>query len=357
MDKSTSESIKKLLEESGLVSSKKAIHNQKFKSDFTNQTILITGAAGSIGSEISKQIANGTFKNLILIDNAESPMYFLQKEFEQFSNLNINFIISDVRDVFSMQEIFESFKPDIVFHTAAYKHVPLMESNPYEAVKLNILATKLLADLALLNKTKKFVFISTDKAVNPISVMGMTKRICERFLEDLNTKNNTKFFITRFGNILGSNGSLIPLFKKQIELGKPLTITSSKISRYFINKTKACNLILKIASYEYWEHNMFTFNMGEPIKIIDLAKTYIASQNDISEDNISFEFIGLRSGEKLHEEIISKSEVIKSTIYEEIMYVIQKNNKTSNPIDLKLLESISPHQKTSEIKSILKNYL
>lgn len=357
MNKSTSESIKRLLEESSLVSYKKAIYNQGFESDFTNQTILITGAAGSIGSELSKQIAKGTFKNLILLDNAESPMYFLQKEFEQFSNLNINFIISDVRDALSMKEIFESFKPDIVFHTAAYKHVPLMESNPYEAVKLNILATKLLADIAVLNQTKKFVFISTDKAVNPISIMGMTKRISERILEDLNTKNNTKFFITRFGNILGSNGSLIPLFKKQIGLGKPLTITDPKVSRYFINKAKACNLILKIASYEHWEHNMFTFNMGEAIKIIDLAKTYIALENDISEDNISFEFIGLRPGEKLHEEIISKSEALKSTVFDDILYVIQKSNKKSNPVTLKLLESISPYQKTNEIKSILKTYL
>jgi FlaA1/EpsC-like NDP-sugar epimerase len=357
MNQSTSDRIKRLLEESGLLSTEKRLSNLNSEVNFLNETILITGAAGSIGSEISKQIAEKSFKSLILVDNAESPMYFLQKEFEQFSNLNIHFIIADIRDELSMQEIFECFKPSIVFHTAAYKHVPLMESNPYEAVKLNILATKYLADVSIISGVKKFIFISTDKAVNPISIMGMTKRICERFLDDLNLKNSTKFLITRFGNVLGSNGSLIPIFKNQIESGKPLTITSPKMSRYFINKTKACNLILKIAHYEDWEYTIFTFNMDEPIKIIDLAKTYIALQNIKHEDSIGFEFIGLRPGEKLHEEMISKSETLKGSICNDIMYVIKKNTKKNASLELKHLKSITPYQKTEEIKSILKTYL
>jgi FlaA1/EpsC-like NDP-sugar epimerase len=349
--------IKRLLEESGLLSNVNTTSDFEFHPNFQNETILITGAAGSIGSEISKQIAKGSFKRLILVDNAESPMYFLQKEFEQFAHTNIYFLITDVRDAVSMQEVFETFKPSLVFHTAAYKHVPLMESNPYEAVKLNVLATQTLAELALINTCKKFVFISTDKAVNPVSIMGMTKRIGELYLQSLNLKNSTKFLITRFGNVLGSNGSLLPLFKKQIELGKPLTITSPKVSRYFINKSKACHLILKIASYEQWQHSIFTFDMGEPIKIMDLAKTYISLQKNKNEDQIDMAFIGLRPGEKLHEDIISKSEIIKNTHDKDILYVTQKNDYPTNLIDLKKLESITPCQKTSEIKLILESYL
>jgi len=357
MCKSTHENIKKLLEESGLGTGKTPINDLEFEANFPNQTILITGAAGSIGSELSTQIARGTFKNLILVDNAETPMFYLQNNLEQFSNKNIDYIVSDIRDELSMKEIFKFYKPDIVFHTAAYKHVPLMEQNAYQAVKSNILATKLLADLSIANKVKKFIFISTDKAVNPKNVMGLTKRICELFLSDLNRINSTKFLITRFGNVLGSNGSLIPIIKKQIESGKPITITSPEISRYFINKVKACNLIIKIASHKGWEHTMFTFNMGEPIKIFDLVKTYIALQNEKNEGNISFEFIGLRSGEKLHEDIIYKHEILKKTSFDDIFYITNKNNKSDLPIDLKLLYTITPFQKSTKIKAFLKSLL
>ena len=211
---------------------------------------------------------------------------------------NIYFILTDVRDETSMQELFSTFKPSMVFHTAAYKHVPMMEANPYEAVKLNILATTFLADLALLHNTKKFVFISTDKAVNPISIMGLTKRIGERYLMDLNSKNSTKFLITRFGNIIGSNGSLIPLFNKQLELGRPLTVTSPEVSRYFIPKLKACQHILEISNEAHGKHALFTFNMGKPIKIIDLANidscAFIETRDlgSLESDGLRFKVLG-----------------------------------------------------------------
>ena len=261
----------------------------------------------------------------------------MQKELEAYQKPNIHFVLTDIRDEDSMQELFSEFKPSLIFHTAAYKHVPMMEANPYEAVKLNILATTFLADLALINNTQKFVFISTDKAVNPISIMGMTKRICERYLMDLNSKNSTKFLVTRFGNILGSNGSLMPLFEKQLALGRPLTVTSPEVTRYFITKLKACQHILEISNDAHWKHALLEFN-GHEI------------QNNV-------EFIGLRPGEKLHEEMISDSEALKLTSYKDILYVVQKNQHTHNYIDLESLKSITPNDKAYRIKAILNTIL
>lgn len=279
----------------------------------------------------------------------------MQKELEAYQKPNIHFVLTDIRDEDSIQELFSEFKPSLIFHTAAYKHVPMMEAHPYEAVKLNILATKFLSDLALLNKTKKFVFISTDKAVNPISVMGLTKRLCERYLTDLNSKNSTKFLITRFGNIIVSNRSLIALFEKQLELGRPLSVTSPEVTRYFITKLKACQHILQISHETHWKHALFTFNMGKPIKIIELAKAFLEFNGHEIQNNI--EFIGLRPGEKLHEEMISDSEALKLTSYKDILYVVQKNQHTHNYIDLESLKSITPNDKAYRIKAILNTIL
>ncbi|MFH6769272.1 polysaccharide biosynthesis protein [Gaetbulibacter aquiaggeris] len=354
MDKDISNHIRKLLEDGSLVTK----DNNDLLSvhfDFSEDTILITGAAGTIGSGLTKLILNCPFKSLILLDNAESPLYYLQKELEAHETPNVHFVLTDIRDEASMLELFSEFKPSLIFHTAAYKHVPMMEANPYEAVKLNILATKFLADLALINKTKKFVFISTDKAVNPISIMGLTKCICERYLMELNSKNSTKFLIARFGNIIGSNGSLIPLFKKQLELGRPLSVTSPEVTRYFINKLKACQHILQISNEAHWKHALFTFNMGKPIKIIDLATCYLEFSGYDIQNNI--EFIGLRPGEKLHEDMISESEALKSTPYKDILYVLQKTQNKQNSLDLEPIKSITPNDKTYRIKAILNTIL
>jgi FlaA1/EpsC-like NDP-sugar epimerase len=248
MNISTTNQIKLLLKDSGLFpfigKSKKIVSNF----NFNNETILITGAAGSIGSELVKQLIDNNYKKLILVDIAESPLYSLIKDLEFKNTGKIDFIILNIKNKKSIKQLFKKHKPTLVFHTAAYKHVPLMENNPYEAIKLNIFGTKLLAKLSVKHKVKKFIFISTDKAVNPISVMGMSKYIAEKHLKYLSLKEKTEFIITRFGNIIGSNGSVLPLFKKQLETGNAITVTSKTISRYFINKYKACHLILEIAS-------------------------------------------------------------------------------------------------------------
>lgn len=348
MNESLSNHIKTLLEVSSSFPINKEV-NPDF--DFSNQTILITGAAGTIGSGLSKLLATSTFKNLILLDNAETPLYYLQKEFELHRFSNIHFILADIRDNHAMEEIFKAYNPSYIFHTAAYKHVPMMESNPYEAVKLNILATKHLADLALKHRVKTFLFISTDKAVNPISVMGMTKRIGELYLESLNLKNSTRFLTTRFGNILGSNGSLIPLFKKQLDLGIPLTITGKEVTRYFISNKKACLLILKIAVHNHWEHALFTFKMGDPIRIIDVALVFLEINRLNIKNNI--EMIGLRPGEKYHETFVSDTEVLKSTDDTDIMYITSKKEQKAPTFNWKSIEDITPLDRPSQIKAIL----
>lgn len=271
MDIATLNHIKQLINDSGLIHSNGKLKKSYPKLNLSNETILITGAAGSIGSELTKQLLHCNYKKLILIDIAESPLFELQQELKEKSD-NIEFIILNIVEKESLSHLFKKHKPTLIFHTAAYKHVPLMEYNPYEAVKLNIIATKLLADLSILHAAEKFVFISTDKAVNPISTMGMTKRIAERYLLSLNSENKTKFIINRFGNIFGSNGSVVPLFISQINSGTPITVTSKDMSRYFICKHKACSLILKIATFNTMDASMLTFNMGNPIKILDLAR-------------------------------------------------------------------------------------
>ncbi|AUP77278.1 polysaccharide biosynthesis protein [Flavivirga eckloniae] len=356
MNTSTSNHIDQLLINSGLFPIKKTHHEELNNFDFSNDVILITGAAGSIGSELSKQLLACRYKRLILVDVAESPLYDLIKDLEFENTENVDFLLLNIIEEPTLRHLFETYKPTLIFHSAAYKHVPLMEANPYEAVKLNIFGTKLLADLSTEHDVKKFIFISTDKAVNPVSVMGMSKRIAENYLDHISSGSKTQFTITRFGNILGSNGSVLPLFKKQIESGMPITITNKAISRYFINKNKACTLILEIATFNKDESNTYTFNMGDPIKIIDLAKRVIVLYNAVNK-SIDIKITGLRPGEKLHEDIVSKHETLISTKNESILLVKPNNNLETSKINFSELAAITPNMPNPEVKSILKKYV
>src|SRR5690606_10857388 len=250
------------------------IKNGKISKEFKGKTIMITGGAGSIGSELVRQIANYEFKSMIVIDQAESALYDLQQELKQNRFNNFIHIVADIRDKNRMSVIFQEFKPNLVFHAAAYKHVPLMEYNSYEAVKVNVAGTKVIVDLSLDNKVDKIIFVSTDKAVNPTNVMGATKRIAEMYISCAQQHKGTKFITTRFGNVLGSNGSVIPLFKKQIEKGGPLTVTHKDITRYFMTIPEAAQLVLE-AGVMGQGGEIFIFDMGESVKIFDLAKNMI----------------------------------------------------------------------------------
>ena len=356
MNKETANHIDELLYDSGLFPSKIKNLKNTVSYDFSNEIILITGAAGSIGSGLTQQLIRCKYKKLILVDVAESPLYELIKELEFEDIKNINIVLLNITDEESLKHLFETNTPSLIFHTAAYKHVPLMEKNAYEAVKLNIFGTKLLADLSLKYEVKKFVFISTDKAVNPVSVMGMTKKIGESYLAFLNGESGSKFITTRFGNIFGSNGSVVPLFKKQIEFGHPLTITNNDITRYFISRDKACNLILKLASTRVYKSDSFTFNMGDPTKIVDIIERLLLCYDNL-ENKPEIKVIGLRPGEKLNEEIISDDEILLSTEDEDILAVKQKNNSTSKKIDFTQLSNMTPYMSNKEIKSILLRYI
>ncbi|GAA3607371.1 polysaccharide biosynthesis protein [Flavivirga amylovorans] len=353
MNKSTSNYIDQLLIESGLFPTKKAPQRPLNNFDFSNETILITGAAGSVGSELSKQLLACDYKKLILVDVAESPLYDLINDLKLENITTVDFFLLNITDEETLRHLFETYKPTLIFHTAAYKHVPLMEKIPYEAVKLNVFGTKILADLSMEYNVKKFIFISTDKAVNPIGIMGMSKRVAESYLS---TKSTTRFIITRFGNILGSNGSVLLLFKKQIELGVPLTVTDNDISRYFINKRKACSLILEVATLNSKESNIYTFNMGQPIKIIDLAERLASFYNSI-QTKIEIKITELRPGEKLHEHLISKNEILIPTKNKDILLVQSKNNFKTKRSDFSELTSVNPSMSNSEIKSILEKYI
>jgi FlaA1/EpsC-like NDP-sugar epimerase len=284
--------------------------NPVIASEVNNKVVLVTGAAGSIGSEISRQLSSYNLELLILIDQAESPLYDLQQELLQngensYGENSFKAVVADVRDYKRMEAVFAKYKPQKVFHAAAYKHVPLMENSPYEAVKINICGTKNIADLSLKYEVERFVMVSTDKAVNPSNVMGATKRVAELYVSCLsNEKSDTKFTITRFGNVLGSNGSVIPLFKKQIENGGPLTLTHKDITRYFMTISEACRLVLE-ASIMGDGGETYIFDMGKSVKIFDLAKRIIFLSGFAYPEEIDIKITGLRPGEKLHEELLA----------------------------------------------------
>lgn len=288
----------------------------------SGHVVLITGAAGSIGSEIVRQVASYHPSLLILIDQAETPMHDIRLMMHnQYSDVTAETIVSDIADRIIMESIFAQYKPEYVFHAAAYKHVPMMEDNPYESIINNVNGTKVIADLAVKYGTKKFVMISTDKAVNPTNVMGCSKRICEIYVQALdkaikeqNIIGDTRFVTTRFGNVLGSNGSVIPIFQEQIRKGGPVTVTHPNIIRYFMLIPEACKLVIEAGTMGNGGE-IFVFDMGEPVKIADLAKRMI-SLSGVS--GIQIQYTGLRDGEKLYEEVLNKKEITLPTFHPKI---------------------------------------
>ena len=293
------------------------IKNSKIAMELMNKSILVTGGAGSIGSEIVRQICNYSYKSLIVLDSAESALYDLQQELKQNGFHNFIPIVTDIRDKNRMNALFGEHKPNVVFHAAAYKHVPLMEYNSYEAIKINIGGTKNVADLSVIHGVEKFVFVSTDKAVNPTNVMGATKRIAEMYISCMQKENKTKFITTRFGNVLGSNGSVIPLFRKQIEKGGPLTLTHKDITRYFMTIPEASQLVLEAGAMGDGGE-IFIFDMGESVKIFDLAKNMIKLSGLRYPDDIDIKITGLRPGEKLYEELLANGENTLPTYHQKI---------------------------------------
>lgn len=294
------------------------IQKSKVAEELKDQVILVTGGAGSIGSEIVRQIVNFNYKALIIVDQAESPLYDLQQELKQNGFHNFVPIVADIRDKNRMNTFFQEYKPNIVFHAAAYKHVPLMEYNAYEAIKINVAGTKMMVDLSLTYDVDKFVFVSTDKAVNPTNVMGATKRIAEMYISCMHQQHKTKFITTRFGNVLGSNGSVIPLFKKQIEKGGPITVTHKDITRYFMTIPEASQLVLEAAAMGNGGE-IFIFDMGESVKIFDLAKNMIKLSGLRYPEDIDIKVTGLRPGEKLYEELLANGENTLPTYNKKIM--------------------------------------
>ena len=298
------------------------MNNKRIGEEISGKVILVTGAAGSIGSEIVRQLIAYFPAKLVLVDQAESALYDLEYELAGKVPTNVQLIVNvaDVSDTRRISKIFKNHRPDIIFHAAAYKHVPLMENNPYEAIKTNVIGTRILSELAAEVGGEKFVMVSTDKAVNPTNVMGATKRLAEMYTQSMNQLEGvkTKFIATRFGNVLGSNGSVIPLFKKQIERGGPVTVTHPEITRYFMTIPEACELVLEAATMGQGGE-VFVFDMGESVKIIDLAKKMITLSGLRVDKDIEIRYTGLRPGEKLYEELLNNDENTLPTHHPKIL--------------------------------------
>ena len=278
-----------------------------------NKTVLVTGGGGSIGSELCRQIAGHNPKRLIILDIYENNAYEIQQELKQSCpELDLVVLIGSVRNTLRVEEIFREYRPDIVYHAAAHKHVPLMEDSPTEAVKNNVFGTFKTAQAAAMSGVQRFVMISTDKAVNPTNIMGASKRICEMVIQNMNRKSRTEYVAVRFGNVLGSNGSVVPLFKKQIEQGGPVTVTHPDIIRYFMTIPEAVSLVLQAGAYARGGE-IFVLDMGEPVKILDLARNMIKLSGYRVDEDIRIEFTGLRPGEKMYEELLMREEGLKET--------------------------------------------
>ena len=330
--------------------------------------ILITGSAGSIGSEMVKQIAKYSPAELILIDSAETPQHDIRLMMaKQFPEIKAETIVTTICSKSRMEHIFKTYLPDYVFHAAAYKHVPMMENNPCESIQNNVYGTKILADLAIKYGVKKFVLISTDKAVNPTNVMGCSKRICEIYVQSLNkavkegiVKGETQFVTTRFGNVLGSNGSVIPLFKKQIKAGGPVTVTDPRIIRYFMLIPEACKLVLE-AGTKGNGGEIFVFDMGKPVNIADMAQRMI---NLSGAKNVEIKYTGLRAGEKLYEEVLNEKESTKPSFHDKIRIaevreydytevskqidnLIEKSKLYDEMLTVKIMKEIVPEYKSN----------
>jgi len=340
------------------------LRKNKISNELKDQVILITGAAGSIGSEIVRQCLSFKPKLVVLVDQGETPLYEIENE---LSAQNIEIIVGDVRNVSRMEKIFEHFKPSYVFHAAAYKHVPLMEDNPYEAINTNVFGTQNIANLSAKYQVKKFVFVSTDKAVNPTNIMGASKRIAEIYVQSLNAKlrlesdHHTMYITTRFGNVLGSNGSVIPLFKKQIEEGGPVTVTHPEITRYFMTIPEACQLVLE-AGVMGNGGEIYIFDMGESIKIIDLAHKMINLSGFEVDKDIKITFTGLRPGEKLREELLNDNENTIGTHNPKIMIArvpeynyLEVNNIINKLYDQK--DSLKNDTLVKTMKKIVPEYI
>jgi FlaA1/EpsC-like NDP-sugar epimerase len=324
--------IEDLLERKPIVLDSKSISKQ-----LKDKTILITGAAGSIGSEIVRQVLNFNPKNVIVLDHAETPLHNLCLETQGMNfSTKIVAVIADVRSKKALEKVFKNYNPHVVFHAAAYKHVPLMEENPSQAIQTNIKGTKNLADLACKYQVKKFVMVSTDKAVNPSNVMGASKRIAEKYVQSLFLKNQreniqggTKFITTRFGNVLGSNGSVVPLFTKQIAEGGPVTITHQDIIRYFMTIPEACQLVLEAGAMGNGGE-IYIFDMGKPVRIIDLARKMIKLAGFIPDKEIKIKIVGLRPGEKLYEELLNDTSKTLPTHHNKIMIAQEIQDEYEN---------------------------
>ncbi len=323
--------IEDLLERAPIV-----LDKDKIESQLKNKTILITGAAGSIGGEIVRQIIPYGPEKLVLVDQAESALYELQLEINEMKlAIPCKTYLADISNTSRMEAIFKDIRPQIVFHTAAYKHVPVMEENPVEAVNVNIIGTRILADLSVEYEVDTFVMVSTDKAINPTGVMGASKRIAEIYVQSLTAKGKTKFITTRFGNVLGSNGSVIPRFRQQIEKGGPVTITHPEITRFFMTIPESCQLVLEAGAIGKGGE-VFIFDMGKSVKVLDLAKKMIQLSGLTLDKDIKIVFTGLRPGEKLYEELLHTSENTLPTHHPLIMIAKVKEydfNTISSYID------------------------
>jgi FlaA1/EpsC-like NDP-sugar epimerase len=348
--------IEDLLERDEIVLDKEKTYAQLY-----GKTILVTGAAGSIGSELVRQIIGFKPKKIVLLDQAESAIYDLVNELKEYDQTTFEEVIADIRNQERMENVFNHFKPQIVYHAAAYKHVPLMEMNPSEAISTNVGGTKIVADLAVKYNADRFVLVSTDKAVNPTSVMGASKRAAEIYTQALGKNSKTKFITTRFGNVLGSNGSVIPLFKNQIEKGGPLTITHPEITRYFMTIPEACQLVLEAGCMGNGGE-IFIFDMGESVKIVDLASKMIRLSGLTIGKDIEIVFTGLRPGEKLYEELLNNSENTIPTHNKQIMIakVEPYELKQIEPEISKLIELFYTQDNVkivSQLKAIVPEYL
>ena len=325
----------------------------------TDKVILVTGGGGSIGSELCRQIANFNPKHLIILDNYENNAYAIQQELKRkYKNeLNLSTIIASIREEVRLEEIFKMYRPEVVFHAAAHKHVPLMEDSPSEAIKNNIFGTLNVAKLSDKYKVNRFVLISTDKAVNPTNIMGATKRAAEMIIQMMNSESESEFVAVRFGNVLGSNGSVIPLFKKQIEEGGPVTITHPDIIRYFMTIPEAVQLVIQAGAMAKGGE-IFVLDMGEPVKIADLAKNLITLSGLEPDVDIKIEYTGLRPGEKLYEELLMSEEGLSKT-YNEKIFIGRQIDIDGNKVEkhLQMLKRVVDIEEVDLIESLMREFV
>lgn len=345
--------IKKINIEDLLEREEIKLDEKEIRKQILGKNVLITGAAGSIGSELTRQIARYSPNKIIILDQAETPLYHIELELsEKYDDTSYDIVMGDIRNEVRMEKLFNTFSPQIVYHAAAYKHVPMMENNPSEALLTNIEGTKIIADLSLKYNVEKFVMVSTDKAVNPTSVMGASKRIAEIYVQSLNSKNKTKFITTRFGNVLGSNGSVIPLFRKQIDKGGPITITHPDVTRFFMTIPESCQLVLEAGAMGNGGE-IFIFDMGKSVKIVDLAKKMIKLSGLTLGKDIQIIYTGLRPGEKLYEELLNVKENTIPTHHPQIMIAKVQEYKFEE-VSLDINELIHLFSKQNNIEIVRK---